>query len=505
MVGKESQKIIPNIILCGGSGTRLWPISRKLYPKQFLRIHDNLSLLQHTIIRNSAVCEHFIVTCHKDTVAIAIKQINEINYLDKCTIIVEPVAKNTTTPIAVASFFVKAHEEFSNTVLVTPSDHFIIDKNNVPSYNNTIANGVEIATNDKKIVTYGIAPTYPETNYGYIHAYKKYEKNTLLVEQFKEKPDITTATSYLNNGDYFWNSGIFTFDVDLLLSELHDSKLELYCFVEKAYNELKPSKINEYDVLTLQEEYLTHVESISIDYSVIENSKNIVCLPSLFTWSDLGSFESIYDTLQKDNDDSVVLNHERLLSVNSKQNLVYNMNTNHNRLIATIGVDNLIIADTEDCVLIAKRGSSQNVKFLIDTMLESGDSSQADTHTNSIQTWGELSTIFERDKLDVLPKIHKNSLRNIQKITLLANETVHNKFNHVDIYKYKHNNLHIITLYGEGQITFRDKSLIETGKYTLAMNEHFYIDVEHNLEDYEVTNSSNSMTLELLFIFTNME
>lgn len=325
------------VILCGGSGTRLWPVSRKKSPKQFAKIFEKESLFQKTVKRNESLSNEFIIVVNKDQLPLAQKQIGNKDAL----FLAEGIGRNTAPAIAMAAL--SAHPE--DVLLVLPSDHLIKD---LDVYSECVRKAESFA-NDGHLVTFGIKAAYPETGYGYIEA----QGND--VKSFKEKPDEATAKSYVENGNYFWNSGMFCFKAGVFLHELEKHSPEMFATSKRAFD----SFAKEDDLIGLDTEAMKAIPADSIDYAVMEKSDNVKVIPSPFYWSDLGSFDSLYDELNKDSSGNT--KEENTYHHNSKNNLV----VGGKRVIATFDVDDLIIVDTEDAILIGKRGQSQAVKALM--------------------------------------------------------------------------------------------------------------------------------------------
>ena len=328
------------VIMCGGSGTRLWPISRKSTPKQFVRLFGEKSLFELTIDRNINLVDEFIIVVNKDQLKICQKQVPLI-LKDKVTFIVEPKAKNTAPAITLAALHAK-----TDSILVLASDH-LIEKQD--EYEKCIHDANQLAKSGK-IVTFGITPDYAETGYGYIEA----KGNEVI--SFKEKPDIATAQDYLKRGNYFWNSGMFLFETQTYLKELEKCSPEILEKTQMTFEQSKKDK----NVIYPQLKQMDLIPEDSIDYAVMEKSSNVAVIPSHFSWSDLGSYDSLYNEFQKDNDGNVSLT-SSYIKMNSQNNLIIS----EKELVATFDIKNLIIVETEDALLIGKRGKSQNVKTLL--------------------------------------------------------------------------------------------------------------------------------------------
>lgn len=314
---------ITHVILTGGVGSRLWPLSRKSKPKQYLEIFDNKSLFEMTVDRNSHLTNRVMVVGNVENHHLSSKVMGKTNtsYLN----IVEATPRNTAAAIAFAAFA----SEPNDILIVTPSDH-IIDK--IEDYNNAINEAV-LKAQEGYIVTFGIIPTKPETGYGYIES--KGDK----VLSFREKPNETTAKEFISRGNFLWNSGMFCFKAGVLLDELKQFQPEVY---EKSKLVWEVSKEGFLDLdLSLQ------IPSISIDYAVMERSKKIKVVPASFSWSDLGSFESVYEYL-------VSKGHP----IDSNGNMVIGCE----RHTTFLGLRNTIFVHTDSANLILQKENSQDVK-----------------------------------------------------------------------------------------------------------------------------------------------
>lgn len=357
-----------NIILCGGSGTRLWPLSRSLLPKQFVRIFDDESLFQLCVKRNLEICSDIIVVSNKEQYFLALEQIEQISN-QKHKFLLESIAKNTAPAIALACFALPKDE----IILITPSDHLI---NNEKEYQK-IVQKAKIEAKKGHIVTFGIKPTAPHTGYGYIQANKQ------DVLKFTEKPNLKIAKEYLKQGDFYWNSGMFCFQAGVFLDELKKFEPEIYKFSKFAFE----NSIQDENCINIRYDDMKNIPENSIDYAVLEKSKNIKMIVCELGWSDLGSFESLHESLQKDeNQNSNIPN---LHQINSKNNFIYAKK----KTISLIDIENLIIVDTDDALLISKQGSSEKVKEIVKELKEQ-NSNLANSHITVYRPWGSY-TILE--------------------------------------------------------------------------------------------------------------
>lgn len=358
-----------NIILCGGSGTRLWPISRTLLPKQFVKLFSNKSLFQLTVERNSKLCKSQFIVSNAEQYFLALDQLEELDKSNN-SYLLEPIGRNTAPAIALACMNL-AYDEI---VLVTPSDHLIKDEK---EYEKVLKKAKEFAK-DNKLVTFGITPTFAETGFGYIESINEFD-----VKAFHEKPDLQTATSYLKAGNYYWNSGMFCFKAGVFLDELEKYSAEIYNKSQEAFNNASKDEI-----IRIKHEDMINIPEDSIDYAVMEKSDIVKVIPSNISWSDVGSFDALYEELPKDKNNNT--KNENHISIDSKNNLVYG----NERLIATIDVEDLIIVDTGDALLISKKGSSQKVKKVVEK-LKANNSQLHNIHLTGYRPWGTYTVLEE--------------------------------------------------------------------------------------------------------------
>jgi len=330
-----------NIILCGGSGTRLWPISRTLMPKQFVKLFEEKSLFQLTVERNSKVCESQLIVSNAEQYFLALDQLEELGKINS-SYLLEPVGRNTAPAIALACMALDDEE----LVLVTPSDHLIKDEE---EYVNVLQTAEELAQKDN-LVTFGITPTFAETGFGYIESVKE----SFSVKAFHEKPDSKTAQSYVDAGNYYWNSGMFLFKAGVFLEELKTHSPEIYESSLQAYNNAKKDGL-----IRIGHDDMLNIPDDSIDYAVMEKSTKVKVVPSNIEWSDVGSFDALYEELPKDENGNTT--NAKHIAVDSKNNLI----VSDEKYIATIDVEDFIIVDTEDALLVSKKGSSQKVKQVV--------------------------------------------------------------------------------------------------------------------------------------------
>jgi len=381
-----------NIILCGGSGTRLWPISRTLMPKQFVKLFNDKSLFQLTLQRNSAACDKLFIVSNSEQYFLALDQLNEINNINssETKYLLEPVGRNTAPAIALACLALEKDE----IVLVTPSDHLVKDE---AQYRKVLQEAKDLAKSDY-LVTFGIKPTFAETGFGYIEA------DGLDAKAFHEKPDFEKATAYLMAGNYYWNSGMFCFKAGVFLDELQKYAPQIYEACKKALgNEVETSSnhnahgsevsTSSKKVIKIDKASMLNIPEDSIDYAVMEKSSKVKVVPSDIGWSDVGSFDALYDELPKDENGNSI--NEKYVQIDSKNNLIYG----NERKITTVDIEDLIIVDTGDALLISKKGSSQKVKNIVQKIR--GDSELHNIHLTAHRPWGTYTILEDNPKYKI--------------------------------------------------------------------------------------------------------
>lgn len=395
--------IVP-VILAGGSGTRLWPLSRKLYPKQFMRLVDEHTLLQSTLLRLQGLegCRSPIVLCNEKHRFMVAEQLREIG-IDSGTIVLEPVGRNTAPALAVAAML--AGRQHQDPVLMAlPSDHHI---QHPDQFLATAEQGVDFALQGY-LVTFGIVPTAPETGYGYIRkgdpvvAPGVREKGTSaqgwIIAEFVEKPDLATARVYLDSGNYCWNSGMFVFCADKLIQEMqtHAPAMVKNCrqAVDKGRTDL--------DFFRLDRRAFEACPSDSIDYAVMEKTRAGVMLALESGWSDLGSWEALWQAGKKDGDFNVVQGDVCLQDV--RRSFIHASS----RLVTAVGLQDHVVVETQDAVFVAPRDHVQQVKALVD-QLTSADRSETLNHKKVYRPWGhyedmDISDRFLVKRITVKPK-----------------------------------------------------------------------------------------------------
>jgi len=362
--------IVP-IILSGGSGTRLWPLSRKLHPKQFINLVNETTLFQDTILRLPKDVAEPLIICNEEHRFLAAEQLREIGKKTK-GIILEPEGRNTAPAVALAALqFINKGED--PILLVLSADHLI---KNIEAFHQSITIASELAENNK-LITFGIVPDKAETGYGYIEANINNTDDYYSIKSFTEKPSQKNAKKYLDSGNYLWNSGMFMFKASVFLSELEKFEPEILSACKKSCT----TKNIDSDFIRIDNDAFHQCPNESIDYAVMEHTKNGVVVPLDANWSDVGSWSSLWDIKTKDNNDNVSKGDVFLEDV--KNTYTYSSN----RLVSVIGVSNLVIVDTQDALLVADKQQTHNIKKIV-ARLNNDKRSEVDSHRKVFRPWG---------------------------------------------------------------------------------------------------------------------
>lgn len=341
------------VIMAGGTGSRLWPISRELYPKQFLHFYGIDSMLQETIKRLEGIsARELIIICNEQHRFLAAEQLRKINKFSH-SIILEPVGRNTAPAIALAAL--KCISQGDDPImLVLAADHII---NNHDAFHQAINRAIPFA-HAGNLVTFGVVPTGPETGYGYIQRGKKTVKQmseAFQVQCFVEKPNLKTAEKYVNSGKYYWNSGIFMFRAKQYIQELDRFRPDILNVCKTVISDARLDN----DFLTINKEQFSACPDESIDYAVMEKTNKAVVVPLDAGWSDVGSWSALWDISTKDTSGNAITGNIFLHNVH---NCYINADE---KLIAAIGVDNLVIVSTKDAVLVVDKSKVQDVKKIV--------------------------------------------------------------------------------------------------------------------------------------------
>lgn len=364
------------VILSGGSGTRLWPLSRGQYPKQFLPLVSEHTMVQETLLRLSGLTglKNPIAVCNEHHRFMMAEQLSEIG-IKPAAIILEPVGKNTAPAVVMAALSTESADEV---LLILPADHVITD---IESFHLAVAQA-EILAKQGYLVTFGIVPTLPETGYGYIMKDSVQQGGAYKVAAFVEKPDLATAKDYLKSGDYLWNSGMFAFTAGSFLNELEKFNPEMLSVCKQALSEAK----TDLDFVRLDKAIFSTCPADSIDYAVMEKTDKATVIPLDAGWNDVGSWSALWDVTDKDAFGNAISGD--VLTVDTKNSYIYS----EHKLVTVIGVENLVVIETKDAVMIASKERVQEVKQIVD-QLKQLDRSEAQIHRKAYRPWGHYDSV----------------------------------------------------------------------------------------------------------------
>ncbi|PZS94700.1 mannose-1-phosphate guanylyltransferase/mannose-6-phosphate isomerase [Stenotrophomonas maltophilia] len=373
---------IQPVILSGGSGTRLWPLSREAYPKQFLPLAGELTMLQATWQRVAPLAARGpLVIANEEHRFVAAEQLQQVG-AEPAAIILEPVGRNTAPAIAVAAL--EATRDGADALLlVLPSDHVITDEAAFRSAVQAAASAADAG----KLVTFGIVPTGPETGYGYIKAADG--QGVRAVERFVEKPDLETATGYVSSGQYYWNSGMFLFKASRYLQELERFQPEMLASSRQAWQQAR----RDADFTRLDKDAFTAVPSDSIDYAVMEKTADAVVIPLDAGWNDVGSWTALRDVSQQDGDGNA--HQGDVIAIDCRNTYAYAQ-----RLVALVGLDDVVVVETDDAVLVGKADRMQEVKTVV-AKLKAEGRSEATWHRKVYRPWGAYDSIDNGERFQV--------------------------------------------------------------------------------------------------------
>jgi mannose-1-phosphate guanylyltransferase/mannose-6-phosphate isomerase len=433
---------IQPVILAGGTGTRLWPLSRELYPKQLLNLTEDISLLQATIKRIESMPNMLppLVVVGEDHRFLTQSQIVELGLQDKIAIILEPVGRDTAPAICAAAVYaLKEHDE-DTMMMVLPADHLI---SNQEAFQQGVEQAQKLAA-EGNLVTFGIIPHSPETGYGYIQKGEGYE-----VLSFVEKPDKETAERYLAEGNYFWNSGIFAFTLKTFVSELRKHAPHTCSSMEKAVDMGRADE----PFFRLDQLSMESCACESIDYALMEKSDQIAVVPVDMDWSDIGSWQALWEVSQKDRDGNVV--HGDVILEDVQNSLV----RSENRLVAGVGLRDTLVVETADAVLVAPLARAQDVKKIV-TRIKADKKEEYRLHRTDYRPWGSYTVLEEEARY----KIKRISVKPGAKLSLQM---------------HHHRSEHWIVVKGTAKVTCGDEI------FFVQENESTYISAgkKHRLEN----------------------
>lgn len=377
----DLKNIVP-VILCGGSGTRLWPKSRKKLPKQLLCLTGEHTMLQQTLLRVTDYGTPVII-CNEEYRFIVAQQAHEIGI--EVSIIVEPIGRNTAPAIAFAALYELKKNKNPN-LLILPADHLLDD---VQQFHSAIKYGIE-KCEEGGLVSFGIVPESPETGYGYIKMERTEDKSVGKIDKFVEKPSLDVAKEYLASGDYYWNAGMFLFQAKTYMDELSSYAQEIANNSAEAMNLAEKDR----DFIRLRSDTVNKIPSDSVDYAVMENTKNGYVVPLKCGWSDVGSWLSLWQALDKDDRGNVALGD--VILEDCEDSLV--MGEDH--LVTAIGIRDLIIVDTKNAVMVASKDRSQEVKALVEKIQHAGRNEHI-SHREVVRPWGKYDSIGNGERFQV--------------------------------------------------------------------------------------------------------
>ena len=367
--------IVP-VILSGGSGTRLWPLSRKLYPKQFINLVNEATLFQDTITRLPKNISDPLIICNEEHRFIVAEQLRQISTENK-GIILEPVGKNTAPAIAIAAFSLLNKGE-DPLLLVLSADHLVED---IEKFHDSINIASKIAVTGK-MVALGIKPSKPVSGYGYIEVDNSNKNEYYNIISFTEKPSHEIAKKYLSSGTYYWNSGIFLFKASAYLKELKKYEPEIYSICQKSCAKV----LKDLDFIRIDSKEFSKCPDKSIDYAVMEKTKSGVVVPFDGKWSDVGSWDALWDSKPKDGNNNVC---EGDVILNFVQNSYIHSS---NRLISAHDLTDIIIIDTPDALLVSSKTNSKDIKNIV-KKLQNKNRSELDNHRKVYRPWGYFDSI----------------------------------------------------------------------------------------------------------------
>ena len=434
------------VIMAGGTGSRLWPMSRELYPKQFLRLHGHLSMLQETVERlNGLDVREPVVICNEEHRFLVAEQLRQIDKLSQ-NIILEPVGRNTAPAIALAALNAIA-DGSDPLMLVLAADHIINDSE---AFHQAIAFATPYAEKNS-LVTFGIVPTGPETGYGYIQRGEVFGNNSELfkVKRFVEKPNEKTAEEYINAGEYYWNSGMFMFRAKKYLEELKKYRPDILEACELAIE-----KSNKTDSFTnIDKDSFMACPDESVDYAVMEKTDEAVVVSLNAGWSDVGSWSALWDVSEKDKLNNAITGDAFL---HNTKNCYINTDE---RLVAAIGVENLVIVSTKDAVLVVDKNKVQDVKKIVE-FLKAEQRSEYRKHRESYRPWGRSDAIVQEKRF------------NVNRVTVKPGGAFSKQMHH-------HRAEHWVVLSGTGKV------IIEGKEFLLTENQSTFIPLGsfHSLEN----------------------
>lgn len=437
--------IVP-VIMAGGTGSRLWPMSRELYPKQFLRLNGDQSMLQDTVSRLDGLnVSAPMLICNEQHRFLAAEQLRQIDRLSN-NIILEPVGRNTAPAIALAALSVIANGQ-NPLMLVLAADHVI---ENTQAFHQAIHAATPLAEQGK-LVTFGIVATGPETGYGYIQRGDSFGESAFNVRRFVEKPDLATAEKYLDSGEYYWNSGMFLFSAERYLQELAAFRPDILEVCQKAMSGVKIDSMQ--DFIRVDLDVFSNCPDESVDYAVMEKTSDAVVIPLDAGWNDVGSWSALWEVNEQDSNGNALTGD---IFIHKTSNCYINTD---DTLVAAIGVENLVIVNTKDAVLVIDKSQVQDVKKVVE-FLKANNRREYRLHRESYRPWGRQDKVVDTQRYQ------------INKVTVKPG----GKFS---LQKHLHRAEHWVVLAGTAEVTLEDKT------YLLTENQSTFIPIGsvHMLEN----------------------
>ncbi|KAA1171627.1 mannose-1-phosphate guanylyltransferase/mannose-6-phosphate isomerase [Marinobacter salinexigens] len=439
--------MIHPVIMAGGTGSRLWPLSRQLNPKQFLKLTDGpLSMLQATVARLDGMnADSPLLICNEEHRFLAAEQMRQSGH-EETRIILEPCGRNTAPAIALAALQLCNNSETENPLmLVLAADHLITD---VAAFQEGVERAVPLASQGK-LVTFGIVPHNPETGYGYIHRGSNLADNCFTVDRFVEKPDLDTAKAYLDSGEYLWNSGMFLFGARDYLNELETHRPDILAACKSAIADAS----EDLHFTRVNAELFAQCPSDSVDYAVMEKTDKAAVVALDAGWSDIGSWSALWDVSEKDADGNSLSGD--VITHDTSNTLV----RADSRLVATVGVDNLVIIETKDALLVAHKDRVQDVKSVVEQIKSDGRHEHMN-HREVYRPWG------------VYDSIDNGTRYQVKRITVKPGAKLSVQMHH-------HRAEHWIVVSGTAKVTNGDET------YLVTENQSTYIPVGqvHSLEN----------------------
>lgn len=435
------------VIMAGGSGTRLWPLSRELYPKQFLALTSEQTMLQATVARFAEVAGVGapIILCKDEHRFLVGEQLQQIG-VEPGAIILEPVGRNTAPAVAIAALQAMACGD-DPVLLVLPSDHVINDQEN---FRQAVLAGEKLAAAGS-LITFGIVPSCPETGYGYIRSGRVLAEdvNAFRMDSFVEKPDLSTARQYLESGDYLWNSGMFMFKASVLIAELDKFAPKIMTACRAAFEQ----KSLDLDFVRLDRDAFSLCPDDSIDYAVMEKTGEAVVIPLDCGWSDVGSWASLHEVSDSDESGNVIKGD--VIAKDSSGCYI----RSESRLVTTVGLRDHIVIETSDAVVVAPRDRSQDVKSIVE-QLRADNRPETALHRRVYRPWGSYEGVDSADRFQV------------KRITVKPGGCLSLQMHH-------HRAEHWVVVSGTARVTVGDKVI------TVSENQSTYIPVgeTHRLEN----------------------